>query len=433
MPKAGSWPLLSGNAFKIKQINQIPALQISCSGRGENLYKEILNKAKAYESETIRFLMDMVRIPAFSTKEKEVVQCIKSEMQAIGFDAVEIDALGNVIGRIGNGAKVIAFDAHIDTVYPGDLSLWDFDPFQPFVKDGKVWGRGTVDQEGGMASMLTAARIITELKLQEGFTLYFTGTVMEEDCDGLCWQYIIREGKIVPEMVVITEPTNMNIYRGHRGRMEMQVRVKGLSCHGSAPERGDNAIYKIARIALEIEQLHCRLSTDDFLGKGSIAVTEVYFTGPSQCAVPDSARIHLDRRLTWGESKESAVAEVREACARAGHPEAEIEILLYNEAAYTGLVYAAEKYYPTWVTPEDSPWLIAAQEAYQASLGRVPKVDKWTFSTNGVAICGMHKIPCIGMGPGNEVHAHAPNEATPIQHLTEAAAFYAALIYRLRP
>ena len=396
------------------------------------MYKEILAKAVQYEDETVRFLTDMVSIPAFSTKEKDVVLCIKNEMIAAGFDEVFIDPLGNVIGRIGNGPKVIAFDAHIDTVYPGDLSLWDFDPFDAHVKNRQVWGRGTVDQEGGMASMVTAARIIKDLNLQEGFTLYFTGTVMEEDCDGLCWQYIINEDKIKPELVVITEPTNMNIYRGHRGRMEMQVHVKGLSCHGSAPERGDNAIYKISRIALEIEKLHERLTTDDFLGKGSIAVTEVYFTGPSQCAVPDSARIHLDRRLTWGETKESAVEEVREACMLAGHPDARIEVLAYNEAAYTGLVYPTEKYYPTWITNADSPWVKAAEMAFQSSLGRKPVVDKWTFSTNGVAIAGMHQVPCIGLGPGNEELAHAPNEAVPIEHLNEAAAFYAALIYTLK-
>ncbi|MCB5262110.1 MAG: YgeY family selenium metabolism-linked hydrolase [Candidatus Cloacimonetes bacterium] len=397
------------------------------------MYKEIYAKAKAYEAETVRFLMDMVKIPSFSTTEKEVVLAIKKEMEAAGFDEVFIDPLGNVIGRIGNGPKVIAFDAHVDTVYPGERSLWDFDPFDAHVKDGKVWGRGTVDQEGGMASMVTAGRIIKDLGLQEGFTLYFTGTVMEEDCDGLCWQYIIAEDKILPELVVITEPTNMNIYRGHRGRMEMMVHVKGLSCHGSAPERGDNAIYKISRIALEIEKLHTRLHEDEFLGKGSIAVTEVYFTGPSQCAVPDSARIHLDRRLTWGETETSAVAEVAEACRLAGQPDAEIEVLSYAEAAYTGLVYPTKKYYPTWVTPADSPWIKAAEASYTQTLGRAPKVDKWTFSTNGVAIAGMHGIPCIGLGPGNEIYAHAPNEATPIKDLTEAAAFYAALIFELKP
>ncbi|MDZ4121330.1 MAG: YgeY family selenium metabolism-linked hydrolase, partial [Candidatus Cloacimonadaceae bacterium] len=380
------------------------------------MYKEILQKAKAYEQETADFLMEMIRIPSFSTKEKEVVLRIKAEMEKAGFDEVWIDGLGNVIGRIGSGKRILAFDAHIDTVYPGEMSLWDRDPFDAHIKDGKVFGRGSVDQEGGMASMVYAGKIIKELGIGKDFTLYFTGTVMEEDCDGLCWQYIIKEGKIVPEMVVITEPTNLNIYRGHRGRMEMMVHVKGLSCHGSAPERGDNAIYKISRIALEIEKLHTRLKDDPFLGKGSICVSQVFFTGPSQCAVPDSASIALDRRLTFGETKESAVAEVNEACSLAGHAEAEVEILEYREEAFTGLVYPTEKYYPTWVTPQDSIYVSKASEAYEKLFDKAPHVDKWTFSTNGVAIAGMHNIPCIGLGHGNEIYAHAPNEACPIVH-----------------
>jgi len=395
------------------------------------MFNEIRQKARKYETDTVNFLMDMIRIPAFSTKEQAVIERIRAEMEKAGFDEVIIDGLGNVIGRMGSGKRIIAFDAHIDTVYPGDLSLWDSDPFDAQVRDGKVIGRGSVDQEGGMASMVTAGRIIKELGLDQDFTIYFTGTVMEEDCDGLCWQYIIKEVGIKPELVVITEPTNLNIYRGHRGRMEMTVSVKGLSCHGSAPERGDNAIYKISRIALEIEKLHERLPFDEFLGKGSITVSQVFFTSPSQCAVPDSAMIQLDRRLTGGENKESAIAEVKDACRRAGYPDAEVTVLTYAEAAFTGLVYPTEKYYPTWVTPPDSPYVTAAAETYLQLFGRSPLIDKWTFSTNGVAISGMHGIRCIGLGPGNEIYAHAPNEACPIGHLTDAAAFYAGFVYEL--
>lgn len=395
------------------------------------MYEQIMEKAKQYEKETTRFLCDMIGHPSFSTKEKDVIDCIKKEMEAVGFDEVKIDGLGNVIGRIGKGRHVIAFDAHIDTVYAGDMSLWNTDPFKAEVKDGMIIGRGSVDQESGMASMVTAARIIKELNFNEKFSVYFTGTVMEEDCDGLCWQYLIKEEKLVPELVVITEPTNLNIYRGHRGRMEMMIHVKGLSCHGSAPERGDNAIYKISKIALEIEKLHDRLKNDAFLGKGSVAVTQVFFSSPSQCAVPDAASIQLDRRLTYGETKDTAVMEVKAVCRKAGYPEAEVEVLMYEEAAYTGLIYPTEKYYPTWVLPESSPWLKTAEQSYEKVLGKKPFVNKWTFSTNGVAIMGMHNIPCIGMGPGNEIYAHAPNEACPVEHLTKAAAFYAAFIFAL--
>ena len=238
-------------------------------------YDLVQKRAKAMEKDTVRFLSDLVRTQSFSSKEKNVIAVIKKEMQIIGFDGIRIDGLGNIIGRIGKGKRVIAFDGHVDTVYPGDLSAWKFDPFKPFVKAGKIWGRGTVDQKGGVATMIHAGRLIKELGLNDQFTLLFTASVMEEDCDGLCWQYLLNVEKLKPELVVITEPTNMNIYRGHRGRMEIRVEVKGKSCHGSAPERGDNAIYKIARIALEIEKLNQRLKNDPFLGKGTVTISEV--------------------------------------------------------------------------------------------------------------------------------------------------------------
>ncbi len=398
------------------------------------LYKQIVQKSKEYEPATVSFLMDMVRIPSPSCQEKNVVQRIKEEMEKVGFDQVRIDGLGNVIGSIGSGPRVIAFDAHIDTVGTGDLAAWKGGgPFETRIEDGKVWGRGTVDQEGGMASMVYAGKIIKEMNLNDQFTLFFTGTVMEEDCDGLCWQYLIKEEKIRPELVVITEPTNMNICRGHRGRMEIRVAFNGRSCHGSAPERGDNAIYKAARAALEIEKLNDRIRHDPFLGKGTVTVTQATSSSPSLCAVADGAALHLDRRLTLGETKESAVAEVADAVKRAGLNETDfkVEVLQYAEKAYTGLVYPAEKYYPTWAMPEDSPHLKQAVEAYKGVFAKEPLVDKWTFSTNGVATAGMHGIPTLGLGPGNEVHAHAPNEACPVEHLSGAAAFYAALVARM--
>ena len=394
-------------------------------------YEAIRQRAKEMEGDTVRFLSDLVRTQSFSSKERAVIAVIKREMQRIGFDKIRIDGLGNIIGRIGSGPRVMAFDGHVDTVYPGDRSQWNFDPFKPFVKDGKIWGRGTVDQKGGVATMIHAGRIIKELGLNDQFTIYFTATVMEEDCDGLCWQYILNEDGIKPELVVITEPTNLNIYRGHRGRMEIRVEVKGRSCHGSAPERGDNAIYKIARIALEIEKLNERLRGDPFLGKGTVTISEVTSSSPSQCAVADGATLHLDRRLTFGETKESAHAEVQDAAKRAGYPDAKVIVLTYEVAAYTGKVYPTEKYFPTWVMDEGSPFLKNAVAAYAGVLGKPPLVDKWTFSTNGIATAGMKGIPTFGLGPGNEVYAHAANEACPIEHLSAAVAFYAALVAKL--
>jgi putative selenium metabolism hydrolase len=396
-----------------------------------NLCQSIYNRAKEIESDTVQILMDLVRTPSFSSKEKNGVEVIRREMEKIGFDEIRIDGLGSIIGRIGNGPRTIAFDGHVDTVYAGDRSQWSFDPFEPKIEDGKVWGRGTVDQKGGLAAMLSAARIIKELNLSDNLTIYFIGTVIEEDCEGLCWQYLINEEEIHPELVVITEPTNMNICRGHRGRMEMRIEVKGQACHSGTPERGDNAIYKLARIVLEVEKLNKQLRSDPFMGKGSITVTEVGSSSPSICAVPDGASIRLDRRLTYGESKESAVAEVYDAVKSVGCEDAKVIVLTFEDAAYTGKVYPTEKYYPTWVLDENSPFLQDAIDVYAGVFGKDPLVGMWTFSSNAVAIAGIHGIPCFLLGPGNELYAHTPNEACQIEQLSEAAAFYTAFVAKL--
>ena len=390
-------------------------------------FKSILAKAEEYKPEMTKFLHDMVAIPSESCDEEKVVLCIKNEMEKVGFDKVEIDGMGNVLGYLGHGPKLIAMDAHIDTVGIGERSLWSFDPYEGMEDDTTIGGRGVSDQEGGMASMVYAGKIIKDLGLEDEYTLLVTGTVMEEDCDGLCWQYIIQESDIKPEFVVSTEPTSCNIYRGHRGRMEMTIAVKGLSCHGSAPERGDNAIYKMSRIALEIEKLNERLADDDFLGKGTITATQFFFSSPSQCAVPDSATIQVDRRLTVGETEDIAVAELKDAAARAGYTDVEIEVLMYERAAYTGLVYPTKKYFPTWVIPEDAAPTQALIAAYKGLFDAEPLVDKWTFSTNGVAIMGKHDIPVVGFGPGHEDQAHAPDEKTWKDELVKCAAMYAAI------
>jgi putative selenium metabolism hydrolase len=247
--------------------------------------------------------------------------------------------------------------------------------------------------------------------------------VQEEDCDGLPWLYILKEDGIRPDCVVITEPSSLRIYRGHRGRMEIEVHLRGKSCHASAPERGDNPIYKMSRLVQEVEQLNTRLRHDPFLGKGSIAVTEIRSLSPSLCAVPGACSIHLDRRLTAGETKESAVAEVKSLPSAAG---AEVEILSYDTPSYTGLRYPMEKYYPTWVLEESHPLAQAAIRTYEALWEKPPVVDKWTFSTNGVGSMGLMGVPTIGFGPGEEEVAHSVIERVPIRDLVEATQFYAA-------
>jgi putative selenium metabolism hydrolase len=388
----------------------------------QQITNQINELAEKYRDYTANNLSRLVQIKSLSCGEEKVQLELKRQIEEAGFDEVRIDGLGNVIARIGNGEKVLAIDGHMDTVDMGNLENWDFDPLGGEIKDGFVHGRGTVDQEGGVAAFVTAGKIIKELGLDKGLTIYFTGTVMEEDCDGLCWKYIIEEEGIKPDFAISTEPTNLNIYRGQRGRMEMHVHFYGVSSHGSAPERGKNAIYMASKTALEIEKLNDRLKTDEFLGKGSVTISEIISGSPSLCAVSDYARIHLDRRLTWGETKESAIAEINKLIEGMN---AKVEMLNYNEKAWTGLEYGMEKYYPTWKIPEDHEVVQIGAKAYENLFGKKPLIDKWTFSTNGVTINGMYGIPMIGFGPGNEVMAHAPNEKVPIDDLVKASAFYA--------
>jgi putative selenium metabolism hydrolase len=384
----------------------------------------ILSKAGEYRDYSAKMLSELIKIPSLSGDEEKVVRFIEKEFKNCGADEVQIDGLGNVIARLGNKGPVIAFDAHIDTVDIGQRELWNFEPRSGEIKDGKVFGRGASDQKGGMASMMTTMKILAESKIDLPFTLLFVGSVLEEDCDGLCWQYIIKESKIRPDVVVLTEPTDGKINRGQRGRMEIEIVVTGLSCHGSAPERGDNAIYKLSPIIAALEKLNGRLLDDPFLGKGTLAASQVRSNSPSLCAVADMAAVYIDRRLTHGETPESAVAEL-EALPEVKSSGAKVTIPDYEHPSWRGTKYPVPKIYPTWVLDESHKFVANARDSYVALFGKQPVIDKWTFSTNGIATMGMFDIPTLGFGPGQEKMAHAPNEYCSIDDLVQCAAFYA--------
>jgi putative selenium metabolism hydrolase len=383
--------------------------------------------ARALEKDLVSFMQEIIRIPTLSSLDGAVSERTRQQMERLGYDEVTVDPMGNVLGRIGNGPRIIALDGHVDTVDIGDLSLWNRDPYSADIEDGILYGRGTSDMKGGVASSVYAGALLKQTGLSQDLTLYVTGTVQEEDCDGLCWQYIVNEDHLRPEVVVITEPTSLRIYKGQRGRMEMEVHAAGISCHGSAPERGDNAIYKMAAVIADIEQLNERLEPREPLGKGSVTISHVRSTSPSLCAVADGCTIHLDRRLTVGETEETSVAEIL-ALPSVQAADAKVTVLDYAVPSHTGLTYPTRKYYPTWETGEEDPATRAAKAAFAETFGEEPETGFWTFSTNGVATAGMLGIPTIGFGPGHEHFAHAPNEQTEVEHLVRCTAFYAAFV-----
>lgn len=425
----------------------------------------IKKAAEAYKPDMVKFLRDMIAIPSESCQEEAVVKRIAEELKKLGYDKVEIDGLGNVIGWLGEGDKIIAIDSHIDTVGIGNIKNWEHDPYEGYETDSIIYGRGGSDQEGGMASAAYGGKIIKDLGLlPAGYKLMVVGTVQEEDCDGMCWQYIYNKDKIVPEFVISTEPTDGGIYRGHRGRMEIRVDVKGVSCHGSAPERGDNAIYKMADVLQDVRALNendaeegteikglvkmldPKFNPDHyedarFLGRGTCTTSQIFYTSPSRCAVADSCAISIDRRMTAGETWDSCLEEIRNlpACKKYGE-DVKVSMYMYDQPAWTGEVYETECYFPTWINKESAAHVQALIDAHHALFGterlspdeaaqktRIgrPLTDKWTFSTNGVSIQGRYGIPCVGFGPGAESQAHAPNEITWKQDLVTCAALYA--------
>jgi len=388
------------------------------------LGQQALASARARQDAVVTFLRDMIAIPAESCREGERCQRVLAEYQALGFDQAFFDGLGTVVGRIGNGKLKILMDGHVDCVGVGNRAAWPHDPFQGKHEDGLVWGRGAVDELPAIAGMAHGAAMLRERGFPEGVTLYLTASVMEEDCDGHCLLHLIEKEGIRPDVVVLGEPTDLDVFRGHRGRLEATITTLGVSAHGAHAERGVNALYAMAPIIQDVEALNQRLAHDEFLGKGSVIVSHIECSTPSLNAVPDRARITLDRRLTIGETVESALAELRALPHLGG---AEVELLHYDAVSWRGLRASQDKYFPTWVLEEKHPLVRGVAEAVAAVMGTRPAISRWSFSTNGVATMGRHGIPTVGFAPGQESLAHTTQEWVAVEDLVRATAAYSLI------
>ena len=383
-----------------------------------------LESARSYEDRIVRFLREMIAIPAESGAEEARCHRVLEEYKTLGFDEAYFDGLGSVIARIGSGPVTILMDGHIDCVGVGDRAQWDFDPFEGKHEDGAIWGRGAVDELPAIAAMAYGARILADQGWPEAVTLYLSASVMEEDCDGYCMLHLIEREKVTPDYVVLGEPTDLDVYRGQRGRLEATITTKGKSAHGAHASHGINALYKMAPIMTDVEELNTRLAHDEFLGTGSVIVSHIACTTPSLNAVPDSATITIDRRLTVGETRETALAELR-SLPHLG--DAEVELLEYDRTSWRGLRAQQSKYYPTWVVDEEHPLVQGVARAAAEVLSGQPKISRWHFSTNGVATMGTLGIPTVGFAPGLEELAHTTQEHVKIDDLVKATAVYSLI------
>ncbi|MFQ6101107.1 MAG: YgeY family selenium metabolism-linked hydrolase [Anaerolineae bacterium] len=383
------------------------------------------------QTDLLTFLRDLVQTPSPSTQEGAVAERIVAEMKRLGFRDVCVDHIGNVVGWTGPGhGPVLMLNGHMDTVRVSDPEAWSRAPFGAEVEDGALYGVGACDMKGGLAAMIYGAKLLGDVGVALKGDVVVACVVQEEACEGLGSQVLIEEYEIRPDWVVLGEPSGLDVSRGQRGRLEMRVVAHGRSAHAASPHLGDNAIYTAARLVFGLELLAGQLGDDDFLGPGTLAVTDITSSAGSRNAVPDRCELTIDRRLTLGENEVMALAEVRRVIAREG-VQAEVEVTKYQATSYTGYACCAREFYPAWVIAEDHPLVTSAVRAVRAQLKRRPQVTRWDFSTEGVYTAGAAGIPTVGFGPGDPRHAHTADESVRLADVYAAAEVYARLAVEL--
>ncbi len=391
-----------------------------------DMLQELNQRVAASREELLKFFREIVAIPSMESDIEAVGKRIGEEMNRLGFDKVYVDRYGSIVGKIGDGPKILLYDSHIDTVSIGDPTQWPWDPFEGKVENGMLYARGALDEKGSTPGMIYGLAIARDMGLLEGYTAYYLGNI-EEWCDGIGCQAFVEWENIRPDFVVIGEPTKMNVYRGHKGRVELEVVCKGVSAHAASNFMGDNAIYKMLPVIAGIRDMDATLPTHEFLGQGRITVTRISSVTPSDNAVPDECRIFIDRRVTFGETPDTVIAAIDKIIPADVRKDFTIERLVYDEPSHTGEVFVYDKYFPAWALEETDPFVVAGREAIKAIWNRDVPAGKWDFSTNGNYWRGKAGIPSIGFGPGDEIYAHSVDEHVPLEDVVEATKFYALL------
>lgn len=393
----------------------------------QEIINKIHQKTEEKREDLIRFMREICAIPSYESLIGPVGERIAEEMRKLGFDEVRFDKMGNILGRIGDGPRTIVFDSHIDTVGIGDPDEWQWDPFEGKIEDGVLYARGACDEKGSTPGMVYGMSFARDLGLLDGWTAWYFGN-MEEWCDGIAPNTFVEvDPGIRPDFVVIGEPTKMQVYRGHKGRLEMKVVAKGVSAHAASNHVGINAIYLLLPVIEGIRDLEPSLGDHDFLGHGKITVSDMTVKTPSINAVPDEAVIYIDRRMTFGETEEEAIAQVEALIPEEFKDRVTVEALFYDEPSYTGFVFPVEKYFPAWVLEEDHDLVQAGLKARELIGLDYEPAGKWSFSTNGIYWAGKAGIPSIGFGPGDEVTAHTVMDSVRLDDVVKATEFYAII------
>jgi len=382
---------------------------------------------EALQQDLIEFTQYLVRIKSISGQEGEAIRFIEKKMLALGYDEVTIDSMGNVVGKIGNGEKIILFDSHVDTVSVPDEKEWAFPPFSGEIVNGRLYGRGSVDMKSGLAASVYAGVQAKQLGFIEGKTIYISCSVLEEDCEGENLKNEFRELNFKPDYAVICEPSNNILTLGHKGKAQISIKTHGLSAHGSAPEKGINAIYEMAEIIQRVDETNLELMKKGGL-HSTLVMSRISSVSASVNAVPSECEVYLDRRMIPGETEESIRQEIAQLIEG---KKATWEIGTLHRKTWTGMDITYEPFHLAWKIDLEHELAKACIAAYQESFGQaLREYDFWDFSTNAVAPVSMG-IPTIGFGPGEYKLAHMRDENCDLNQIVDACDFYTRLVDKL--
>ena len=368
---------------------------------------------------------EVVSIPSLTGEEKNVALVFSRYFEELGFDHVEIDQNGNVIGKMmgtGKGPSIM-INGHIDHVPTGDMA----DPYSADVVDAARWGevgeaiygRGSCDMK---CNVMAAAFGVAAAK-QSGQSL--TGDVIlvadvEEETDSPAGVKSVLERGLKADYGVSVESTNGGVYVGHRGRLEFELVVKGRTSHASEPSNGSNAILQTVPFIQALEAHATSLTADRLLGLATVTITGFHSHPDNGTAVvPDQCRLHIDRRYVRGETPESCEAELRSLFAETAKQSSDLrwELALTN-------------HYPLMFTDPSHPVVRAAVEAVSEIVGQKPVIGAWRFGVNGTFMVAAG-IPTVGVGPGDERWAHTPEEHILVDDLHRSAESIAHLVLKL--
>jgi putative selenium metabolism hydrolase len=325
------------------------------------------------------------------------------------------------VGRIGDGAKAILFDSHVDTVDVTDEEKWKIPPFSGVIADGYLHGRGSVDMKSGAAASIFAAVLARKLGFADGKTIYVSCSILEEDCDGENLKHLFMELNLNANFVVICEPSNNVITLGHKGKAQISIKTQGLSAHGSAPEKGVNAVYEMAEIIQRVEKTNLELMKKDS-PRGTLVLSKISSVSASLNAVPSECEVYLDRRMVPGETEEDIRREMEQIIEGKN---AAWEIGALTRKSWTGKEIKYEPFHLAWKIDADHELTLACLAAFRECFGKEPdEFDFWDFSTNAVTPVSMG-IPTIGFGPGEYKLAHMHDERCQVSQIIEACNFYA--------